>query len=39
MGGKTRRPAASEERRLHLESRSCSACQATLRIGYPKFLC
>ena len=34
MGGKTRRPAASEERRLHLESRSCSACQATLRIGY-----
>lgn len=34
MGGKTRRPEANEERRLHLESMSCPACQDTLRIGY-----
>jgi Transposase, Mutator family len=34
MGGKTRRPKATEERRLHPESMQCAACEGALRVGY-----
>jgi hypothetical protein len=34
MGGKTRRAAATEERRLHPETMTCLTCGEPLRIGY-----